>query len=54
MSTKSPCECGSRQSEWFIFNHELVVPEYIIDFEYITRVRLFYIFSYFSVFAIQV
>ncbi|XP_013396331.1 leucine-rich repeat-containing protein 9 [Lingula anatina] len=33
------CECSTRQCEWFIFDHELVVPEYVIDFEYITRVK---------------
>ena len=32
------CECGSRQCEWFIFDNKLAVPEFIIDFEYITRV----------------
>ncbi|XP_072171420.1 leucine-rich repeat-containing protein 9-like [Diadema setosum] len=32
------CECSSRQCEWFVFNHELVLPEYVIDFEYVTRV----------------
>ena len=32
------CECRHRQSEWFAFNHELVMPEYVIDFEYLTRV----------------
>ena len=34
----SMCECSSRQCEWFVFNHELVLPEYVIDFEYVTRV----------------
>ncbi len=32
------CECSSRQCEWFAFNTEVVMPEYVIDFEYITRV----------------
>ncbi|XP_059173305.1 leucine-rich repeat-containing protein 9-like isoform X2 [Physella acuta] len=33
------CECSSRQCEWYIFNSNLVLPEYIIDFEYITRLK---------------
>lgn len=33
----SMCECSSRQCEWFVFNHELVLPEYVIDFEYVTK-----------------
>ncbi|XP_078672195.1 leucine-rich repeat-containing protein 9-like isoform X1 [Branchiostoma floridae x Branchiostoma belcheri] len=31
------CDCSGRQCEWFVFDHELVMPEYVIDFEYITR-----------------
>ncbi|XP_043553199.1 leucine-rich repeat-containing protein 9 [Chiloscyllium plagiosum] len=31
------CDCSLRQYEWFVFDHELVVPEYFIDFEYITQ-----------------
>ncbi|XP_030069714.1 leucine-rich repeat-containing protein 9 isoform X1 [Microcaecilia unicolor] len=30
------CDCSLRQCEWFVFDHELVLPEYIIEFEYIT------------------
>ncbi|XP_015205713.2 leucine-rich repeat-containing protein 9 isoform X1 [Lepisosteus oculatus] len=32
-----PCDCSLRQSEWFVFDHELVLPEYLIDFEYVTQ-----------------
>ena len=32
------CECSARQCAWFVFDHELVLPEYVVDFEYITRV----------------
>uniref|UniRef100_A0A3Q3KZ46 Leucine rich repeat containing 9 n=1 Tax=Mastacembelus armatus TaxID=205130 RepID=A0A3Q3KZ46_9TELE len=32
-------ECSSRRRQWFVFDHELVLPEYIIYFEYITRVN---------------
>uniref|UniRef100_A0A8C4XE44 Leucine rich repeat containing 9 n=1 Tax=Erpetoichthys calabaricus TaxID=27687 RepID=A0A8C4XE44_ERPCA len=34
------CDCSVRQNEWFVFDHELVLPEYVIDFEYLTEVRL--------------
>nr|XP_033808784.1 leucine-rich repeat-containing protein 9 isoform X2 [Geotrypetes seraphini] len=30
------CDCSLRHCEWFVFDHELVLPEYIIEFEYIT------------------
>ncbi|XP_064342064.1 leucine-rich repeat-containing protein 9 isoform X1 [Camelus dromedarius] len=30
------CDCSSRQCKWFVFDHDLVLPEYIIEFEYIT------------------
>ena len=33
------CECSSRQCEWFVFDNKLVMPEYVVDFEYITKVR---------------
>uniref|UniRef100_A0A671WDP9 Leucine rich repeat containing 9 n=1 Tax=Sparus aurata TaxID=8175 RepID=A0A671WDP9_SPAAU len=33
-------ECGPRRRQWFVFEHELVLPEYIIYFEYITGVTL--------------
>ncbi|XP_078263320.1 leucine-rich repeat-containing protein 9 [Rhinoraja longicauda] len=33
----SSCDCSLRQYEWFVFDHDLVVPEYLIDFEYITQ-----------------
>ena len=38
-TSRTQCECSSRQSEWFVFNHNLAIPEYSVDFEYITRVR---------------
>uniref|UniRef100_A0A670I022 Leucine rich repeat containing 9 n=1 Tax=Podarcis muralis TaxID=64176 RepID=A0A670I022_PODMU len=33
------CDCNLRQCEWFVFDHDLVLPEYIVEFEYITLVR---------------
>uniref|UniRef100_A0A674DX66 Leucine rich repeat containing 9 n=1 Tax=Salmo trutta TaxID=8032 RepID=A0A674DX66_SALTR len=33
----SGCDCSQRQSQWFVFDRELVLPEYLIDFEYITQ-----------------
>ncbi|XP_029900939.1 leucine-rich repeat-containing protein 9 [Myripristis murdjan] len=35
--THSGPECSPRRRQWFVFDHELVLPEYIIDFEYITE-----------------
>uniref|UniRef100_A0A8D0H1M9 Leucine rich repeat containing 9 n=1 Tax=Sphenodon punctatus TaxID=8508 RepID=A0A8D0H1M9_SPHPU len=35
------CDCSLRQCEWFVFDHEMVVPEYVIEFEYITLVGTF-------------
>ena len=39
-------ECGPRQRQWFVFEHELVLPEYIIYFEYITEVCGFFLLSF--------
>nr|XP_033499540.1 leucine-rich repeat-containing protein 9 [Epinephelus lanceolatus] len=44
ISEERPCstkthtgpECSPRRRQWFVFDHELVLPEYIISFEYIT------------------
>jgi len=35
----SGCEYHGERYEWFVFNHRVVVPEYVVDFEYITNVR---------------
>ncbi|KAL4237983.1 Leucine-rich repeat-containing protein 9 [Mactra antiquata] len=35
----SSCECSARQCEWYIFDNELVLPEYIVEFEYVTKLR---------------
>ena len=32
------CECSARQCAWFVFDHAMVLPEYVVDFEYITKV----------------
>ena len=32
------CECSARQCAWYVFDHEMVLPEYVVDFEYITKV----------------
>ena len=32
------CECSARQCEWHIFDNELVLPEYIVEFEYVNKV----------------
>ncbi|KAF5890679.1 leucine-rich repeat-containing protein 9-like, partial [Clarias magur] len=31
------CDCSQRQTLWYVFDHELVLPEYLIDFDYITQ-----------------
>ncbi|XP_029973525.1 leucine-rich repeat-containing protein 9 [Salarias fasciatus] len=41
-SDDRPCstkihECTPRRRQWFVFDHELVLPEYIVYFEYITE-----------------
>uniref|UniRef100_A0A3Q2ZV72 Leucine rich repeat containing 9 n=1 Tax=Kryptolebias marmoratus TaxID=37003 RepID=A0A3Q2ZV72_KRYMA len=33
-----PSFCVPRQRQWFVFDHELVLPEYIVYFEYVTGV----------------
>ncbi|XP_066535622.1 leucine-rich repeat-containing protein 9 [Hoplias malabaricus] len=32
------CDCGQRKTVWYVFDHELILPEYLIDFDYITQV----------------
>ncbi|XP_072284222.1 leucine-rich repeat-containing protein 9 isoform X2 [Pyxicephalus adspersus] len=29
------CDCSLRRCEWFVFDPELILPEYIVEFEYI-------------------
>ncbi|MCJ8731078.1 hypothetical protein PDJAM_G00191760 [Pangasius djambal] len=33
------CDCSQRKTLWYVFDRELVLPEYLIDFEYITQER---------------
>ncbi|EPQ12588.1 Leucine-rich repeat-containing protein 9 [Myotis brandtii] len=30
------CDCSFRQCKWFVFDHDLVLPEYIVEFEFVT------------------
>ncbi|XP_063003742.1 leucine-rich repeat-containing protein 9 [Elgaria multicarinata webbii] len=39
------CDCNLRQCEWFVFDHELVLPEYVVEFEYITLLKVEALFS---------
>ena len=32
------CECTARKCVWYLFDPDLVLPEYIVDFEYLTTV----------------
>lgn len=36
--THSDPECSPGQRRWFVFDHELVLPEYIVFFEYVCGV----------------
>ncbi|XP_073751396.1 leucine-rich repeat-containing protein 9 isoform X4 [Callorhinus ursinus] len=42
------CDCSVRQCKWFVFDHDLVLPEYIVEFEYITVVKARSLFSSFN------
>ncbi|XP_070956184.1 leucine-rich repeat-containing protein 9 isoform X8 [Macaca nemestrina] len=37
------CDCSVRQCKWFVFDHDLVLPEYVVEFEYITMYNLEYL-----------
>nr|XP_021516480.1 leucine-rich repeat-containing protein 9-like [Meriones unguiculatus] len=39
------CDCSFRQYKWFVFDHDLVLPEYIVEFEYTTMVKVHSLFS---------
>ncbi|CAK6432029.1 unnamed protein product, partial [Pipistrellus nathusii] len=39
------CDCSFRQSKWFVFDHDLVLPEYIVEFEFVTVVKTYSLFS---------
>ncbi|XP_053459141.1 leucine-rich repeat-containing protein 9 isoform X4 [Nycticebus coucang] len=42
------CDCSVRQCKWFVFDHDLVLPEYVVEFEYITVVKAHSLFSSFN------
>ncbi|XP_039096685.1 leucine-rich repeat-containing protein 9 [Hyaena hyaena] len=42
------CDCSIRQYKWFVFDHDLVLPEYVVEFEYITMVKAHSLFSSFN------
>lgn len=50
--TLSVPECNPSSRLWFIFDHELILPEYLIYFEYIEKVSIF--FSLFHTFNVHV
>ncbi|XP_048340618.1 leucine-rich repeat-containing protein 9 [Sphaerodactylus townsendi] len=39
------CDCSLRQCEWFVFDSDLVLPEYVVEFEFITSVKVETLFS---------
>ncbi len=32
------CDCRTKQSDWVVYDSDLVLPEYVVDFEYLTKV----------------
>ncbi|XP_006891882.1 PREDICTED: leucine-rich repeat-containing protein 9-like [Elephantulus edwardii] len=42
------CDCSFRQYKWFVFDHDLVLPEYIVEIEYMTMVKAHSLFSSFN------
>ncbi len=38
LETQRICECKKKQAEWFLFNKNLAVPEYIVEYEYLNKV----------------
>ncbi|XP_036887666.1 leucine-rich repeat-containing protein 9 [Sturnira hondurensis] len=42
------CDCSFRQYKWFVFDHDLVLPEYIVEIEYMTVVKAHSLFSSFN------
>uniref|UniRef100_A0A8C1SLJ3 Leucine rich repeat containing 9 n=1 Tax=Cyprinus carpio TaxID=7962 RepID=A0A8C1SLJ3_CYPCA len=40
-SLPDSCECKQQQKLWYMFDNEMVLPEYLVDFEYITQVYVF-------------
>ncbi|KAM6392616.1 LOW QUALITY PROTEIN: leucine-rich repeat-containing protein 9 [Pluvialis apricaria] len=41
-SLERHCGCSHWHFQWFVFDHELVLPEYIGEFEYVTLLNLFH------------
>ncbi|XP_055989754.1 leucine-rich repeat-containing protein 9 [Sorex fumeus] len=42
------CDCSIRHCKWFVFDHDLVLPEYVVEFEYLTMVKSLSLFSSFN------
>uniref|UniRef100_A0A673J9S6 Leucine rich repeat containing 9 n=1 Tax=Sinocyclocheilus rhinocerous TaxID=307959 RepID=A0A673J9S6_9TELE len=36
-SLPDSCDCRQQQKLWYMFDHEMVLPEYLVDFEYVTK-----------------
>lgn len=51
---RSGPECSPRRKQWYLFDHELVLPEYIIYFEYITKVINLFVLLLYMPFMLQV
>ena len=33
------CDCYTKQCDWMVHDGDLVLPEYVVDFEYLTKVK---------------
>ena len=33
------CDCRTKQCDWTVYDRDLVLPEYVVDFEYLTKVQ---------------
>ena len=41
LPTTEYCDCTARKCIWYVFDNDLVLPEYVVDFEYLTNVSFF-------------
>ncbi len=40
-SLLNSCDCKQQQKLWYMFDNDMVLPEYLVDFEYVTQVYVF-------------
>ena len=49
--TVTDCDCQTKQGDWIVFDGDLVLPEYVVDFEYLTKVPYTCMHSYLGAFT---